>query len=162
MTHWRRAGGATGAMDGAATPPPPPLPPAAIVFDCLPDLRGVSSHDLLGPRLKADVAYLRANGHKDTPIILAEGTSYTDAWARPTVALESATRRAILRRVYLELLEAGESSTTLLYVNGSQLWGRDADEVARASPTVLGTHPNDLGEERLAFFWRGFFRELLG
>jgi hypothetical protein len=30
-----------------------------------------------------------------------------------------------------------------------------------ASPTVLGTHPNDLGEERLASFWGKYFAQLL-
>ena len=40
-------------------PTDPPLPPAAIVFDCLPDLRGASNHAILAPRLKADIAYAR-------------------------------------------------------------------------------------------------------
>jgi hypothetical protein len=49
----------------------------------------------------------------------------------------------------------------LHYVNGTQLWGLDPLEVAKAAPTVLGTHPSDLGEERLAHFWAGYFQSLL-
>jgi hypothetical protein len=135
------------------------LSPAAIVFDCLPDLRGAANHAVLSPRLKADIAFLRAHGHSATPIVLVEGTDYTDAWAVPSIAAESRTRRLLLRATFQELIEQGERH--LFYVNGSQLWGADAQEVARASPTVLGTHPNDLGEERLAHFWHGYFHELL-
>jgi hypothetical protein len=133
--------------------------PAAIVFDCLPDLRGARNHALIAPRLKADIAYLRVNGHSSTPIVLAEGTDYTNAWAIPGVAAETATRRAILRRTFDELVAAGDKH--LHYVNGSQLWGVDPAEVARAGPTVVGTHPSDLGEERLAHFWYGYFQALL-
>jgi len=136
-----------------------PALPAAIVFDCLPDLRGAANHAVLAPRLKADVAYLRANGHPTTPIVLAEGTDYTDSWAMPSIAAETTSRRALLRRVYEELTAAGDKNVH--HVSGTQLWGLDAVEVAEASPTVLGTHPNDLGEERLAHFWAGFFTSLL-
>ena len=137
-------------------------PPAAIVFDCLPDLRGPANHAVLAPRLKADVAYLRAHGHPTTPIVLAEGTDYTNAWAMPALQEELASRRSILRGAYKQLTAQPTPDAHLHYVNGSQLWGGiDAREVAMASPTVLGTHPNDLGEERLASFWGAFFTDLL-
>ena len=135
--------------------------PAAIVFDCLPDLRGSASHALIEPRLLADVAWLRATAaHKSTPIVLSEGTDYTDAWALPSVQTETDARRKILRATYAKII-AATGDTNLHYVNGSGLFGSDPREVAQAGPTVRGTHPNDLGEERLAYFWTAFFKRLL-
>ena len=130
--------------------------PGVIVIDCLPDMRGNASHALIAPRLRAAVAYLRGNGHAATPIILPEGTDYSNAWSNKAVRLEQASRRAILLTVYNELVAEGDRN--LHFVNGSQLWGVDPVEVANASPTVRGVHPSTLGEERLAWFWTRYFK----
>ena len=131
--------------------------PAAIVYDCLPDLRGAPNHKLIEPRLLADVALLRATAaHKSTPIILSEGTDYSDAWAKPAVQAETDARRKILRATYAKIV-AATGDANLHIVNGSELFGSDPFSMM----TVRGTHPNTLGEERLAFFWTRYFKKLL-
>ena len=73
---------------------------------------------------------------------------------------ETDARRKILRATYARIV-AATGDANLHYVNGSSLFGSDLREVAQAGPTVRGTHPNDLGEERLAYFWTAFFKRLL-
>ena len=54
-------------------------PPAAFVIDCLPDMDAAA----VASRTVPLVRYLREHGHPTTPIVLVEGTNYTDQWLLP-------------------------------------------------------------------------------
>ncbi len=125
--------------------------PAAVIVDCLPDMNPTMVAKSTAPLVK----YLRANGLAKTPIVLVEGTNYTNQWIVPSsgpgvpMTWEQPAKRAALWAEYQKLLATGD--TNLHYVHGSQLLGQDAGDLE--SPLVGGVHPSDLGGERLRSFW---------
>ena len=125
--------------------------PTAVIIDCLPDMTAA----MVTQRTAPLVAYLRANGLATTPIVLVEGTNYTNQWLVPSsgpgvpATWEQPAKRAALRAEYQRLVAAGD--THLHYVSGSALLGQEDNDLE--SPLVGGVHPSDLGEERLRGFW---------
>ena len=125
--------------------------PAAVVIDCLPDMDAV----MVSQRTAPLVRYLRTHGLPTTPILLVEGTNYTNQWLVPTVGhgvpetWEQPAKRAALHAEYQKLVNAGDAH--LHYVHGSALLGQEVTDLE--SPLVGGVHPSDLGEERLRSFW---------
>lgn len=125
--------------------------PAAVVIDCLPDMNAAAVAKNTAPLVK----YLRANGLANTPILLVEGTNYTNQWLVPNTGpgvpatWQQPAKRAALWSEYQKLVSAGDAN--LHYVRGSQLLGQQSDDLE--SPLVGGVHPSDLGEERLRSFW---------
>jgi hypothetical protein len=126
-------------------------PPAAVVIDCLPDMDASMVAKSTVPLVK----YLRAHGLVKTPILLVEGTNYTNQWLIPSAGpgvpttWQQPTKRATLQREYRRLVLGGD--TNLHYIRGSQLLGQEIGDLE--SPLVGGVHPSDLGEERLRSFW---------
>ena len=135
-------------------------PPAAVVIDCLPDMNAAMVAAATVPL----VTYLRAHGLAKVPIVLVEGTNYTNQWLIPSTGpgvpatWEQPAKRATLRAEYEKLIAAGDAN--LHYVDGSQLLGQDSSDLE--SPLVMGVHPSDLGEERLRDFWVRQLPLLLG
>lgn len=126
-------------------------PPAAFVIDCLPDMAAAA----VTLKTRPLVAFLRAHGRAGTPIVLVEGTNYTNQWLVPSTGAavpstwKQPAKRAALWAEYQKLLEHGGGP--LHYVTGSQLLGQASNDLE--SPLVGGVHPSDLGEERLRSFW---------
>ena len=124
--------------------------PAAVVVDCLPDMDAA----LVTARTAPLVKFLRAHGLSKTPILLVEGTNYTNQWLVPNTGpgvpttWQQPAKRAALRAEYDKLRAKDEN---LHYVQGSQLLGQEEGDLE--SPLVMGVHPSDLGEERLRSFW---------
>lgn len=125
--------------------------PAAVVIDCLPDMNAAMVAQNTAPLVK----FLRAHGLSTTPILLVEGTNYTNQWLIPNTGPGVPTtwhqpdKRAALLAEYQKLVAAGDKN--LHYVRGTQLLGQETGDLE--SPLVMGVHPSDLGEERLRSFW---------
>ncbi len=110
---------------------------AVYVIDCLPNLNAERVTQRAAPFVRA----LRAK-RPDTPILLVEDRSNTNAWILPARARHHATNRAALRAAYEELLVEGVKG--LHYLRGEALLGADAEAA------VDGSHPTDLGFARQA------------
>jgi hypothetical protein len=113
------------------------LDAAVYVIDCLPN---ISAQDVLD-RTKTCVDILRAS-HPETPILLVEDRSYSDAFLVAAKRDRNKSSRAALRKVYDEMKAAGVSH--LLYLEGDRLLGDDNEG------TVDSSHPTDLGFMRQA------------
>ncbi len=113
------------------------LDPAAYVYDSLPNLSPEEAAQRVKPFLEA----LRA-AHPTTPIVLVENVIYTDAEFVEARRKSYEAKNATLRSVYRQLKKAGDKR--LYYVPARDLLGSDGEG------TVDGTHPTDLGFERMA------------
>lgn len=87
-------------------------PPAAVVIDCLPDMHASMVTANTAPLVK----YLRTHGLAKTPILLVEGTNYTNQWLIPNtgpgvpMTWEQPAKRAALRAEYEKLVAAGDTN----------------------------------------------------
>jgi hypothetical protein len=134
--------------------------PAAVVIDCVPDMDAA----MVRARTAPLVRFLRAHGLATTPILLVEGTNYTNQWLVPNTGdgvpatWQQPAKRAALRVEYEKLVAAGDAH--LHYVGGAQLLGQAVGDLE--SPLVGGVHPSDLGGERLRSFWVRQLPRILG
>jgi hypothetical protein len=125
-----------------------------IIVDCNWNMNGPLITSNAAPLVK----YLRANGHANTPIVLAEGTPAGGEWLLKGTAASMQSKRDALRKAYEGLQAAGDSN--LHYVNSSQLFPPPYNR--HENPTVAGCHPTDLGMELVARFYTGFIPKVLG
>ncbi|MEM7601283.1 MAG: SGNH/GDSL hydrolase family protein, partial [Verrucomicrobiota bacterium] len=112
------------------------LDAAVYVIDCLPNL---SEPEVIAERTEPFVKLLR-NIRPDTPIILVEDRTYTNAWVFGSKRTRHRDCRAALLRAYDNLVAAGIRD--LHYQPGHLLLGTDTEA------TMDSSHPSDLG------FWR--------
>jgi hypothetical protein len=113
------------------------LDAALYVLDPLPNMK----EEWVAPRLEHFVRILR-QAHPKTPIVLVENLAYADADLVEPRRDRSASANARLRELHRRLVRAGDKS--LLYVSAAGLIGSDGEG------TVDGTHPTDLGFQRMA------------
>lgn len=113
------------------------LDPSAIVLDCLPNMDALAVTERTEPL----VAIIRAR-HAETPILLVEDRSYTNAFLIESKRLRNETNRAALRVVFEKLVSAGD--VNVYYLTGEKLLGDDGEA------TVDSSHPTDLGFVRQA------------
>ncbi|MBN2376612.1 MAG: SGNH/GDSL hydrolase family protein [Sedimentisphaerales bacterium] len=113
------------------------LDPCVYVIDCLPNMNA----QLVTERTEPLVKIIR-QARPDTPIVLVEDRTYSNAAFFPAKQKHHAANRAALRQAYENLLAAGFKN--LHYVEGQNLLGSDG------SGTVDGSHPTDLGFVRMA------------
>lgn len=111
------------------------LDPALFFIDCLPNLTA----EEVATRVEPFVRILREK-RPSTPIILAEGITYDDAFFVESRNQRNLESRKALRTAYENLLNEGYRN--LYYQIGEGQLGFDGEA------TVDGTHPTDLG------FWR--------
>ena len=123
----------------------------AFVIDCLPNMNASMVQERTVPLVK----YIRET-YPDIPIVLAEGTSYGEAWISPNVANLQEDRRKKLHTAY-ELLRY-QGDTNLHYVYGDNLLHINTDYV---NPTVAGTHPTDLGMYDMADYYKKFLPTII-
>ena len=113
------------------------LDPAVFVVDCLPNM----SAKLVKERTVPLVRQLR-EARPDTPILLVEDRTFTNAWANPRQLAAHQQRRTELNKGFAQLQENGVSNLHLLTADG--LLGSDNEGATD------GSHPNDLGMMRQA------------
>jgi hypothetical protein len=112
------------------------LDASAYVLDCLPNLSDVDAAERAGPFVRA----LRAA--RPQPIVLVENIIYQGGWIDGSGPAWSRKKNAVLRGVFAALVAAGLRG--LHYVAADDLLGDDGDA------TVDGTHPTDVGFQRMA------------
>jgi hypothetical protein len=122
---------------------------AAYVLDCLPNMEA----DLIRERALPFIQALR-EARPETPIVLVEDRTYTNAWAIPA----KQERHVQSRKAYREAFEAQKQSGDrhLVYVEGGQLLGDDDEG------TVDSSHPTDLGFMRMADVLEPVLRGAIG
>jgi hypothetical protein len=124
------------------------LDPALYVVDCLPNMDAAQVEERAEPLVRT----VRA-AHPETPIVLVEDRSYTNAHFRPSLRVRNDTSRVALRQAYEHLCAAGIGGLT--YVPGDGLLGDDGEA------SVDGSHPTDLGFMRQATALLPVLRPLL-
>ena len=117
------------------------LDPLVYFIDCLPNLMP----DEVAERVEPFVDILRAV-HPETPIVLAEGITYNNAFLVQSNAHENAHSWRALRNAYENLLNRGTKN--LYYQIAQGQLGFDGEG------TVDGVHPTDLGFARQAEVYR--------
>ena len=121
-----------------------------IVIDCLPNMGGPS----VSARTIPLVHYLRnSTKHRNTPIVLAEGTPYPAEWLDGPPFADAAKNKA-LRNAYNTLLTSGVQN--LHYVEGKDLFKNPL-----VNPTVGGVHSSDLGQYEIADYYVGYLPTVL-
>lgn len=113
------------------------LDPAVFVIDCLPNISPQQTKERTEPLVRQ----LR-EARPDTPILLVEDRTFTNAWFHEARREAHEDRRRELRDAIQRLRDAGVENLHLLA--GEDLLGRDGDGATD------GSHPNDLGMWRQA------------
>ncbi len=124
------------------------LDPLIYFIDCLPNLQA----DEVAVRVEPFINILR-KAHPHTPIVLAEGVTYNDAFLVDKRRLINHESRKALRKAYENLLNDG--TRNLYYQIAEGQLGFDGDG------TVDGTHPNDLGFYRQAEMYQLLLEHIL-
>jgi lysophospholipase L1-like esterase len=125
------------------------LDAGAYIIDCAPNM----SPEMITERAEPLVTALR-KVRPDTPIILVECISYQAGAFLPAARDGSVTKNQALRAAYDAL--AAKGIAKLYYVPGPALLGDDGEA------TVDGTHPTDLGFQRMADCLEPVLRKALG
>ena len=113
------------------------LDPAIYFIDCLPNLVA----DEIAVRVDPFIRILRKS-HPETPIVLAEGITYNNAFLVKKSEIRNTECRKALSKAYESLLNSGIKN--LYYQIGEGQLGSDGEG------TVGGVHPTDLGFMRQA------------
>jgi lysophospholipase L1-like esterase len=113
------------------------LDPAVFVLDSLPNLTAAEVNERVGPF----VEILREK-HPATPVVLVENVNYASSGFLESTRSRVETSNGALRRIFDTRIKAGDRN--LHYVPSWQLLGGDGED------TVDGTHPSDLGFQRMA------------
>jgi hypothetical protein len=121
---------------------------AVYVIDCLPNMVA----DEVTERVEPLVRILR-KAHPDTPIVLVEDRTYTDAFLIASKLERNQQSRAALRKAYGRL--AADGVLHLHYLEGEGLLGDDGEA------TVDSSHPTDLGFVRMADVFEKVLEPLL-
>ena len=126
-----------GTLDPELAPLLGEIDAAVYVLDCLPNLDAAR----VAERTGLFVTALR-KARPDTPILLVEDRSYTNAVLLAGQRRHNTDNRAALKKAFGELTAAGVAN--LHYLPGDKLLGDDGEG------TVDGSHPTDLGFLRQA------------
>ena len=121
---------------------------AIYVIDCLPNMNGKD----VAARTEPLVQTLR-KAHPDTPILLVEDRSYSNAFLVKSAQDRNQQNRQALQAAYQKLTAAGVRK--LYYLPGKHLLGSDN------LGTVDGSHPTDLGFMRMADVFEPVLRKIL-
>jgi len=124
---------------------------AAFVIDCLPNMNS----SMVANRTVPLVKYIRSS-HPQVPIVLVEGTTYSQTWLFKSLRDYQAEKRAALSTAYFQLQQ--QQVPNIFYVHGNDLFGFEESD----SPTIEGTHPTELGIAQIAAFYNRFLPTVLG
>lgn len=121
---------------------------AVYVLDCLPNMHAALVRARLAPFVRA----LRAK-RPTTPILIVEDRRYADAYLRSDRRRRSESSWRACRESFETLRADGVRG--LHYVRGAALLGEDSED------TVDGSHPSDLGFQRMAEVFADALYEVL-
>lgn len=121
---------------------------AVYVIDCLPNM--IASE--VAANAETLVRKLR-EVRPDTPIVLVEDRTYSNAWIFKSKRVRHEESRAALIRAFDTLVSAGMKH--LYYIEGDELLGDDHEA------TTDGSHPSDLGFMRQADVFEPILRKAL-
>lgn len=121
---------------------------AVYVIDCLPNIDAAQVAERTEPLVK-----LLREKRPQTPIVLVEDRTYSDAFLIASKRERNDTSRAAFRAAYDRLIAAG--TTGLEYLEGEHLLGDDNEG------TVDSSHPTDLGFMRQADAFEPVLRRAL-
>ncbi|MDX9974390.1 MAG: SGNH/GDSL hydrolase family protein [FCB group bacterium] len=138
-----------GKMDPEVTRFIEKLDVAAYVIDCAPNMTPESITERAEPLVRS----LRA-AHPDTPIVVVENVPYQQSFYLQGSRDGYTAKNAVLRAAYDRLVADGVKG--LFYIPSTELLGHDSES------TVDGTHPNDLGFQRMADAMEQTLRQALG
>lgn len=124
------------------------LDASVFIMDCLPNVTADTVKKETVPLVKT----LRA-AHPETPILLVEDRTYTNAYLKPGSQERHRTSRAALKAGYEQLKKEGVKN--LYYLEGDNLLGDDFEG------TVDSSHPTDLGFFRQADAFEEALRPIL-
>ena len=127
---------------------------SVFIIDCNPNMNGEEIRNRTVPL----VQYLHQQQPKAT-IVLAEGTTYGQAWYNAEINTAQQEKREALQNAYTKLngtMPAG----SLKYVRGNDLMCADPPACIQ-NPTVGGTHPTDLGMRAIAGYYKKFLPTVL-
>lgn len=113
------------------------LDASVFIIDCLPNVTA----PVVSKETESIVNTLR-KAHPDTPILLVEDRTYSNANLKKSSQERHRTSRQALQEAYQKLKKAGVKY--LYYLDGESLLGNDSED------TVDGSHPTDLGFFRQA------------
>jgi hypothetical protein len=125
------------------------LDAAVYVIDCLPNIGAAEVAERTRPLVQA----LR-QVRPETPIVLVEDRTYSDAFLNASKRERSESSRAALRQAFEGLTASGERR--LYYLAGARLLGDDNEG------TVDSSHPTDLGFLRQADAFEPVLRQAVG
>lgn len=125
------------------------LDPAVYVIDCLPNMNA----GMLKERAVPLIQQIR-KARPNTPIVMVEGRTNTNAWILPTKMERHTSSRAVFKNAFKTLLKSGMKD--LYYVDGEPLLGDDSEGATD------GSHPSDLGFMRQADVLEPVIRKALG
>lgn len=121
---------------------------AVYVIDCLPNIDAAQVAERTEPLVK-----LLREKRPETPIVLVEDRTYSDAFLIASKRERNDTSRAAFRAAYDRLI--AEGTTGLEYLEGEHLLGDDNEG------TVDSSHPTDLGFMRQADAFEPVLRRAL-
>lgn len=124
------------------------LDASVFIMDCLPNVTAPVVARETVPLVKT----LRA-AHPETPILLVEDRTYSNAYLKPASQERHRASREALRKGYEQLKQEGV--TNLYYLEGDTLLGDDSED------TVDGSHPTDLGFFRQAAAFEKVLKPIL-
>ena len=139
----------SGRMDAEVVELLAELAPCVYAIDCLPNMGA----ELVAERTEPLVRCLR-DARPDTPILLVEDRTYTNAAFRQSLRERHAGSRTALRTAYQRLKASGVKH--LHYLEGDALLGDDGEAATD------GSHPSDLGMARYADRYEESLRGILG
>ncbi len=113
------------------------LDPAVYVIDCLPNMNASQVAERVVPLVK-----IIRQARPETPIVLAEGRTYANAFLLEGSRRRQQESRKALREGFETLKSEGVAN--LSYLPGETQLGEDGED------TVDGSHPTDLGFLRMA------------
>jgi hypothetical protein len=124
------------------------LDPDVYVIDCLPNM----TEKEVESRVEPFVRRLR-QAHPKTPIVLVEDRTYSNAFLVTSQRQRNTESHRALRAAHERLCAAGVGG--LHYLPGDTLLGNDGED------TVDGSHPTDLGFNRMATTFTALLKPLL-
>ncbi|HAW27993.1 MAG TPA: hypothetical protein DCY03_07720 [Planctomycetaceae bacterium] len=124
------------------------LDASVFIMDCLPNVTAETVARETEPLVKT----LRA-AHPETPILLVEDRTYSNAYLKKSSQDRHRTSREALKKAYDKLKQEGVKN--LYYLDGETLLGDDSED------TVDSSHPTDLGFFRQADAFEKVLRPIL-
>ncbi|MCA9020943.1 MAG: hypothetical protein KDA74_12425, partial [Planctomycetaceae bacterium] len=124
------------------------LDASVFIIDCLPNVTAPVVARETEPLVKT----LRA-AHPETPILLVEDRTYSNAYLKKSSQDRHHTSREALKKAYEKLKQEGVKN--LYYLDGETLLGDDSED------TVDSSHPTDLGFFRQADAFEKVLRPIL-